>query len=171
MGHECVNKLIVDRLLDIFGIEHLKYQLIHADVIINEKQEETFFCASKDFKEPEEDKLALDAYYDAEHAKGEGIFDFCVRNHWETYIYEMIVVDFVILNRNRHGANIEVLRNRRKKTLRLAPLFDHGISLLCRCHTEEDIAGLDNVISDALIEKIWDMIWKRWCYYEDFRHS
>lgn len=218
VGHECVNELIVDRLLDIFGIEHLKYQLIHADVMINEKRQETFFCASADFKEPGEDKLALDAFYDIEREKGESIFDFCVRNNWENYIYEMLVVDFIVLNRDRHGANIEVLRNRRKKTLRLAPLFDHGISLLCRCHTEEEIDGfdvmedkktnsfigsfstkenlkliprdklpklnpltkadkkiifdgLDSVISGALIEKIWEMIWKRWCYYEDFCHS
>ncbi len=49
------------------------------------------------------------------------------------YIYIMLVVDFVILNRDRHGANIEVLRNSRDKTLRLAPLFDHGLSLLFNC--------------------------------------
>lgn len=31
IGHECVNEIIVDRLLDILGIPHLHYQLIHAD--------------------------------------------------------------------------------------------------------------------------------------------
>jgi len=29
IGHECVNELIVDRLLTILGIPHLPYQLIH----------------------------------------------------------------------------------------------------------------------------------------------
>ena len=33
------------------------------------------------------------------------------------------------------------------------------------------LEGLDGVISDKLQDKIWDMIWKRWCYYEDFCHS
>ena len=42
-----------------------------------------------------------------------------------------ILTAYLILNRDRHGANIEVLRNSRKKTVRLAPLFDHGLSLLC----------------------------------------
>lgn len=127
----------------------------------------------------------------------------------------MLVVDFLILNRDRHGANIEVLRNKKKKTIRLAPLFDHGLSLLCRCSIEEEtdkfdvmndlpvqsyvasrstkenleripadnmpeinklgatdksylMEGLDGIISTQLQDKIWDMIWKRWCYYEDF---
>ena len=33
------------------------------------------------------------------------------------------------------------------------------------------LEGLDGVISQNLQDKIWDMIWKRWCYYEDFCHS
>ena len=130
----------------------------------------------------------------------------------------MLVVDYLILNRDRHGANIEVLRNSRKKTVRLAPLFDHGLSLLCSCPDDAAAAkfdvmadkpcnnyisskstwdnlriipknktpeltplhesdrqvlleGLDGVISQTLQDKIWEMIWKRWCAYEDFCHS
>lgn len=33
VGHECVNEIIVDRLLTVLGIEHLDYTLINADVI------------------------------------------------------------------------------------------------------------------------------------------
>jgi hypothetical protein len=130
----------------------------------------------------------------------------------------MLVVDFLILNRDRHGANIEVLRNSRKKTIRLAPLFDHGLSLLFNCMSDNEIQkydcledkmtnnyigsrstwdnlklipadrrpklnslrendgrflleDLDGVIPKNLQDKIWNMIWKRWCAYEDFCHS
>ena len=38
IGHECVNEIIVDRLLHILGIEHLKYYLINANIIIDEKE-------------------------------------------------------------------------------------------------------------------------------------
>ena len=31
--------------------------------------------------------------------------------------------------------------------------------------------GLDGVLSQTLQDKIWEMIWKRWCAYEDFCHS
>ncbi len=218
VGHECVNELIVDRLLDILGVEHLKYQLIHADVRVNERVEETWLSASEDFKEKGEDKLALDAYYDAEHQPGESPLEFCVKQGWGAYIYEMLAVDFLILNRDRHGANIEVLRNKRQRSIRLAPLFDHGLSFLCRCRSEAEIAafdvmadlptnayigsrsarenldliprdrrprfqslqeshrvalfdGLDDVISKQLQDKIWEMLWKRWCFYEDLCHS
>ena len=130
----------------------------------------------------------------------------------------MLVVDFLILNRDRHGANIEVLRNSRKKTIHLAPLFDHGLSLLFSCaddaaaeaydvmadkrvnnyigsgSTWENLKlipkdklpkltsltehnrvvlmnGLEGILSQTLQDRIWEMIWKRWCAYEDFCHS
>ena len=148
----------------------------------------------------------------------ESALGFCRRMGWSEYIWNMLVVDFLILNRDRHGANIEVLRNKKEKTIRLAPLFDHGLSLLCRCETAEAIDSFDvmadlpiqcfvgsrsaqenlklipvddmpklnalresdkdillegfcGIIPQNLQEKIWDMIWKRWCYYEDFCHS
>ena len=137
---------------------------------------------------------------------------------WGDYLWQMLVVDFLILNRDRHGANMEVLRNSRKRSLRLAPLFDHGLSLLFNCHSREEIAGfdvmedrpvqswlgsrsawenlklipedrlpllnplkesdrdvlladLDGVVSAQMQQAIWNMIWKRWCTYEDFCHS
>ena len=143
VGHECVNEIIVDRLLSILGIEHLAYQLIHAKIMIDDRPIETWLCASRDFKRRGESKVALDAYYQAERLAGETPMDFCIRCGWEKEIYEMLVVDYLILNRDRHGANIEVLRNARAHTLRLAPLFDHGLSLLCSCLTEEEAKRFD----------------------------
>lgn len=218
IGHESVNELIVDRLLTILGIDHLHYRLIHADIFVDGKKHETFLCASENFRKINEDKLAIDICYGSDHLEDESPLDFCLRMGWGEYIWQMLVVDYLILNRDRHGANIEVLRNKKKKTIRLAPLFDHGLSLLCRCETEEAIdkfdvmadqqvqcfvgsqsarenlelipvdrmpklnplkesdkkimlEGLDGIISQKLQEKIWDMIWNRWCYYEDFCNS
>lgn len=215
IGHECANEIVVDRLLDILDVPHLHYQLIHADVLVGEKKHEVWMCASEDFKRPGESKLALDAYWESEHLEGETPLAFCARNGWDDYIYQMLVVDFLILNRDRHGANIEVLRNSRKRTIHLAPLFDHGLSLLYSCASDKAalnydvmgdrqvnnyigsrstwenlrlipkeklpqlrplkendkatlLAGLDGVLSPVFQEKIWEMIWKRWCAYEDF---
>ncbi|MCD8150256.1 MAG: hypothetical protein LUE92_12020 [Clostridiales bacterium] len=218
IGHECVNELIVDRLLELLGIEHLHYQLIHADVMLGGKVQEVYLCASEDFKQRGESKIALDVYYESERLEGETPLDFCIRNGWSEYIYQMFVVDFLILNRDRHGANIEVLRNSRKKTMRLTPLFDHGLSLLFQCLTDDAVAvfdvmedrltntfigsrsvqdnlrlipvdarpklhslrlqdkavlleGLDGILPGNLLDKIWEMIWKRWCAHEDFCHK
>lgn len=218
IGHECVNELIVDRLLTVLGIPHLPYQLIHADVKVDGKIYEVYLCASEDFKERGESKIALDTYWEKEAESEESAMDFCIRKGWEEYIYQMLIVDYLILNRDRHGANIEVLRNSRKKTIHLAPLFDHGLSLLCRCMNDSQVEafdvmedkpcnnyigsrstwenlklipvekvprlnkicendekvvmkGLDGVISKTLQNKIWEMVWKRWCSYEDFCNS
>ncbi len=215
IGHECVNEIIIDRLLSLLGIDHLEYRLIHADVELQGKIYEVYLCASDDFKEAGESKIALEAYYELERREGETPIEFCCRNGWEEYIYRMLVIDFLILNRDRHGANIEVLRNSKKKTIRLAPLFDHGLSLLFSCRDDEmvekyDITedkscnnyiggrstwenlklipkealpklgelryedkavvmrDLEGVISPMLQDKIWEMIWERWCRYEDF---
>ena len=215
IGHECVNELIADRLLNILGVEHLHYDLIHAEITVNDKNIETYLCVSEDFKKSGETKTALDTFYEMEHLKNETPMDFCIRNGWEKYVYEMLVVDFLILNRDRHGANIEVLRNSKEKTLRLAPVFDHGLSLLFSCqtkkavdefdvmqdrqiqcfvggnsaqknlelipkkelpqfhplkeeHRNELLGGLEGIVPQYLLDKIWDMIWERWLYYEDF---
>lgn len=215
LGHESVNEFIVDRLLNILGIEHVHYNLIHADIKVNGKFIETYLCSSDDFKNRGEEKAAFDVYYELEKQDDESPIDFCIRSGFEKYIYEMFLVDFLILNRDRHGANIEVLKNPKKKTIRLAPLFDHGLSLLAPCRNEESIVrfdvmadrpiqnflgsnssfdnlrlipenklpcvtplnesdravlfdGLRSVISENLINKIWEMIWRRWQYYEDF---
>lgn len=215
VGHECVNEIIADRLLTILGVEHLHYQLIHADIQVNEQTIETYLCASEDFKQRGEDKVALDVFYELEHHTGETPLAFCIRNGWADHIYKMLVVDFLLLNRDRHGANIEVLRNTKKNSIRLAPIFDHGLSLLFNCHDEVSVEtfdvmkdrpiqcfvgsrsaqenlslipaeaipvmstlkesdreiimdGLDSVLPELWLDKIWNMIYRRWKFYEDF---
>ena len=86
IGHECVNELIVDRLLTILGIPHLSYQLIYADVIVDGEIRDVYLCASDDFKEKGESKIALDAYKEREEYEAESALDFCVRKGWEDYI-------------------------------------------------------------------------------------
>ena len=86
IGHECVNELIVDRLLTILGIPHLSYQLIHADIIVDGEIRDVYLCASDDFKEKGESKIALDVYKEREGYEAEAALDFCVRKGWEDYI-------------------------------------------------------------------------------------
>ena len=151
IGHECVNEIVVGRLMDILGIEHLKYRLLHADVIIDDRKIETYLCESDDFKERTESKIALEDFYIAERIDKESPFEFCKRMGWEEYIYGMLVIDFLIMNRDRHGANIEVLRDRKTKSLRLAPFFDQGLSFVCRCHSKEELKEFD-VMKDLKVQ-------------------
>lgn len=124
----------------------------------------------------------------------------------------MFAVDYLICNRDRHGANIEILLDENERP-RLAPLFDHGLSLLFSCynnldsvrkfdvledravnnfigsksleynlslipkgkkffsgelkmwHKEKILEGLEQVLPEEHLEKIWEMLWKRWKRY------
>lgn len=151
VGHECVNEIVVDRLLAILGVDHLSYRLIHANVLVDGMVYETWLNASNDFKAPGESKIALDTYYELERNPNESPLEFCIRMGWGRRIWEMLVVDYLILNRDRHGANIEVLRNPRARTLRLAPLFDHGLSLLWQCRTPDEVRSFD-VMTDVRVQ-------------------
>jgi hypothetical protein len=142
-GHECVNEIVVQRLLTFFGIEHLEYTLIHALVTVEGKDYETYLCESEDYKSEGESKISLEDYYAMYREADESPFEFCRRMGWEQYVYEMFLIDYLVLNRDRHGANIEVLRDAKAKSVRVAPLFDHGLSLVCRCHTREELDSFD----------------------------
>ena len=143
VGHECVNELIIDRLLNILGVDHIHYDLINADVEIEGRIYSTFLSCSEDFKKKWDSKTALDSFYMVNAEKGESHYDFCKRYGWQEYIDQMLAVDFIILNRDRHGANIEILRNSRAHTLRPAPLFDHGLSLLFSCTSDKEVMSFD----------------------------
>ena len=218
VGHECINEIIVGRLMDILGIEHLKYKLIHANILIDDKKIETYLCESDDFKGKNEAKIALEDFYIAERNMKESPLDFCKRMGWERYIYGMLVVDYLILNRDRHGANIEVLRDRKMKNIQLAPLFDQGLSLVCRCQSTEELksfdvmkdqkvqafiggnstvdnlklipekylsdlpgltdteieditSGFEGILEKEYIQKIREMIQRRWNYLDDIRNQ
>ena len=215
VGHESVNEIIADRLLTLLDISHINYQLIHADIIVDNKPIRTWLCDSYNFRKRGESKIALDDYYLANRISDESPLDFCIRHNWSDYIYSMLVVDYLILNRDRHGANIEVLINPYTKTIRLAPLFDHGISFFCRTKdisalAKEDVMadkqiqsfvgsrsawdnlqlipadsypplhplresdrsylfdGLEDALESPWLDKIWEMIWRRWQEYETF---
>ncbi len=218
VGHECVNEIIAQRLLSLFKIPHLSYRLLHALVCVDGVDYETYLCESDDFKRPGESKIALEDYYEMERREKEPAFDFCVRMGWEEQILSMLVIDYLILNRDRHGANLEVLIDRNHQTIRLAPLFDHGLSFVCRCLIEKELedfdvmadlkvqafiggssaadnlalvpkdylkklrpvtdqdfaglfSGLDVVIGEPYLNKIREMIMRRWQFLDDLRNS
>ena len=143
IGHECVNEIVIDRLLTKLNIEHLDYTLIHAMVTVRGVDYETYLCCSEDFKKKGDKKIALDIFYDMEAWPKENPMEFCLRYGFATCIYDMLLIDYLIMNRDRHGANIEVLKNSLDHSIRLAPLFDHGLSLIFQCSFETQYNTID----------------------------
>lgn len=218
-GHECVNELIVSRVMDILGVPHVEYKLIHAKIIIDGKEQETWISISENFRKDTEEKLAYDLYYDLQKKENESPLEFAIRNGWGLYMYQMFCVDYLIANRDRHGSNLEILRSEEDDSVRMAPLFDQGVSLLFSTYGDEKLLenvdvmrdfpvnnyigarsleynltlipkgfnleinelkkedrnyifdNIDKVLSEKHINKIWEMIWNRWCYFDQIRNK
>ena len=139
-GHESLNECIVSDILDGLNIPHVKYSGSMAKVTVWDKPYETFACWSKEFKKPDERSQSFEKFYQSECLKGEDTFDFCKRLGFEEYALLCFVVDYLIINRDRHGANIEVLTC--NEGVRLTPLFDHGLSLIAPLTNRDSDIGM-----------------------------
>ena len=149
-GHECVNELIVSRLLDILEIPHLRYQLVFAKLCIDEQETEGYIARSVNFRKENEKKIVFDTFYELYREKKESPLEFAKRFGWEQYVYQMFVVDYLICNRDRHGANVEVLIDEKEEP-RLAPLFDHGLSLLFSCYDNLENVRKFDILEDRAV--------------------
>ena len=137
-GHECVNELIAARLMDVLCVRHVPYRLVHARVRIGGREHLTWLAESSSFRARGESKTSLARFYGWNHLDGEGRIAFCRRFGWMQDIQKAMLVDYLIANRDRHGGNFEVLKSI-DGSLRLAPLFDNGLSL---CFSTGNVAQL-----------------------------
>ena len=166
IGHECMNELIVDRLLTILGIPHLAYQLIHADVTVDGKTHEVYLCASEDFKAKSETKIALDAYKELEALPDESALEFCTRMGWEDYIYQMLVaavgivekvISFLFLVPSSMLSTVSALGaqnigagkpDRAIQTLRYAVMLAAGFGVLASIAIQFTAEGIVSLFTD-----------------------
>ena len=133
-GHESINEIVAGNVADLLEIPHLHYELLHANVNVNNNIYETWLTKSADFKKPGEHKLTFETYYEINRESGEDVWEFIIRNGNQEYFYQIFLLDYIICNRDRHGANIEVLE--KQGTYRLAPVFDNGLSFLFSCYDD-----------------------------------
>ncbi len=146
-GYEAFNEIIADRILKLLNYNHLGYNLVYALVKIGTKEYKTYLNYTYDFKEVNETKMTFENFYELNKNENEDVFSFSKRYDFIKEIYHIIIIDYLIMNRDRHGANIEVLYNSKTKKYRLAPIFDHGLSLLSPVYLDKDIEEYDITIN------------------------
>ncbi|MBQ9953860.1 MAG: hypothetical protein IJO87_00295 [Eggerthellaceae bacterium] len=147
-GHECVNELIVSRLLEALRIPHVSYRLVRARVLVDGVERVTWVSESESYRADDEKKQAFDVFYDLRREAGESPIEFCTRYGWRSHVEQMLLVDYLVANRDRHGANIEVLRSP-SGAVRLAPLFDHGLCFVFSAYDDEGRAAAFDPLSDV----------------------
>ena len=151
IGHESINEIIVDRILNLLNINHVHYQLIHAKININNRECTTYLCKSADFKKEKETSISLGLFYELQKKFNNintplELFKFY---HWTKQIYDMIIADFITLQRDRHFSNFEIIRDINNK-YKPAPLFDHGLSLILE-ENDNKIKNID-VLEDKKVQ-------------------
>lgn len=133
-GHESLNEKIVSNLGEFFHFNSLHYNLITSDIKIDDKIYHTDFTVTDNFVKSGERKISFENYYYCWGRK-EPILDFCDRIGILHSIAELIILDFITGQRDRHGANVELLES--SKGIRLAPIYDNGVSFLFSCYQSD----------------------------------
>lgn len=146
-GHESVNELIASRLGQLLGFNVPHGTLRKCMVLVDGVEREGYVYVAKSYKTAGSRQAFDDFYFHNRQAEDESPLDCCKRFGWADYIYKMFIFDYLIINRDRHGANMEVMKNGDKE---LSPYFDNGLSFLCFCENDDDAASF-NIMEDRLV--------------------
>lgn len=138
-GFEPYYEVIVSRLARKLGIPCVMQHLDKATFEYKGKRYCTDVCVSKSYRKDYESRLTFEKYYEQAN-KGEDVVSFAQRTMGSLFS-QMLILDFVITNRDRHGANIEFYNHKGKITP--APLFDNGLSFFCFCLDDNAICKSD----------------------------
>lgn len=147
-GHESANEVIVSRLCKILGVSCADYKLEKVLVRLNNMDYETYACKSKSYRSGVESAISIEDFYLENRVGTEDIVSFMHRIGQESFLNKLILIDYMIINRDRHGANLDILSD--GKHIRFAPLFDNGLSFICSI--THDISNYEDRITkfDAL---------------------
>ena len=168
-GHETVNELIAYRLGNAFGFNVPECALQKALIRIDDNELEACVYVAKSFKPAKTSRESFDKFYEQNRTSGaETPLDLCKRFGWTDEIYKMFIFDYLIINRDRHGANLEVFKDNGNKIL--SPLFDNGVSFVflytepdSDLSTFDDLADLpvNNFIGTRSLQKNLEFIDKK----------
>jgi hypothetical protein len=127
-------EVLTSRILECFNVDYVKYtgqfmELNNKKLYVSKCK--NFVTEKYDFVEAQE------------------IYDYCRRQNinYEEYIMnidksfsDMIVLDYILLNTDRHLQNYGCLMDEKGKLVRLAPLFDFNLSLVADYFNKNTVA-------------------------------
>lgn len=121
-GREVLAESIASELAKSMGINAVSYKIKKVKVKIDGRSYNTVASVSKDFKSEGSKYISFRRLLKQNMEKSP--IEIARMYPMIDDIYKMIIFDFIIYNLDRHENNIEI----NTSTMRLAPLFDHGLS-------------------------------------------
>lgn len=149
-GHESINECIASDFLTALGIHHTQYQGSLADICLDGKDMEAYVCWSDNFCGAGDSKIRLETQYEIYRTADEDIVSYLQRVGLWSAVEYYIIVDFLIINRDRHGANIEILKHP-NGVCELAPMYDHGFSLVSPLQNDIERVEHFDSMADVLV--------------------
>lgn len=128
-GCETAIEVIVSRLGEYLGFPVLKYTGEMARISVDGKEYETYVAKSLNFVKSGYTAIPIITDYLTNRlSKNELPLDYCRRIGLQEYLDYVFMLDYLIMNDDRHGHNIEVLYNRNNNIIP-SPIFDNGRAL------------------------------------------
>lgn len=138
-SHESVLEVIASRLGLLLGFPVLKYTGNMARIVINDKEYVTFVSKSLNYCKSGQTAMPLLTDYQINKFLNESPLEYCKRIGLTEFMDYIFIFDYLIMNTDRHGRNIELLYNGNE--IIPAPIFDNG-----RCLTYECGNNKENII-------------------------
>jgi hypothetical protein len=135
---EPFNEMIASRIMDLFNIYHVIYELKRTKEGI--PYSECKCMCNNNIEYLSAGCIMNNKYFDTNNTHNSYI-DICKNNNIKDAkecIDEMIILDFLIGNVDRHRGNYGIMRDSSTlKWISLSPIFDNGNSLFFDCENEE----------------------------------
>lgn len=147
-GVESIMEILAQRIADWEGIPYVEQRLAKVIVNIDGEEYTTYCICSKDYRCANERRVSIEQYCRLLGHRKDNT-EFLMTGEFADDLLKMMKLDYIIYNRDRHGANIELLMNTISKEYRLVPAFDNGCSLVAP--SIRSISELDSsyFLSDA----------------------
>ena len=161
-SYESVCEVIGSRLCNLLGFENAGYRIVHAKIKISNREYTEWLCVSENYKRTDEHRTTLENFI--RFRGGDTLdllynFNICKSEPFFNKLVQMMFVDYLMDNRDRHGANIELLISDNKT--RLSPIYDLGCSLISTCQYDEDKINKFDIRHDGPVNNfLVSMFWK-----------
>ena len=126
-SHEAVLEVIASRLGNLLELPVLKYTGNTAKIRINDKEYTTFVSKSLNYCKAGQTAIPLVTDYMTNKINNETPLAYCQRIDLTGFIDNIFIFDYLIMNVDRHGRNIELLYD--GNIAIPAPIFDNGKKL------------------------------------------
>lgn len=138
-GNEPFSESLASELGDAMGINHVRYEYV------NYKGKDATRCANM----CDEDYGLYAAHeYSKELNSYEKILDFCKKDKDKKQVCDMLLLDYLTLNTDRHLGNIGIIvNNDTQEFISISPIFDNNMSLL-PYYMEQLDGNIENFISN-----------------------